>query len=59
MWRRCIEMQGNARLAVRFGEKIVTPMRRAYPREQGVESERELILEDARFDLREVVRWRC
>jgi hypothetical protein len=42
-------MQGNenARLAVRFGEKMV-PTRRAYPSEDGVESERELILEDAR-----------
>ena len=37
----------NARLAIRFGEKII-PMSRAYPREQGVHSERELILEDAR-----------
>jgi hypothetical protein len=37
----------NTRLAVRFGEKMVA-MRRAYPREQGVKSERELILEDAR-----------
>ena len=37
----------NIHPAVRFGEKMVA-MRRASPREEGVEADRELILEDAR-----------
>jgi hypothetical protein len=47
MWRCRIEMQGiNALPAFRFGEKMVA-MPAAYPRDDGVESDRELIPEDA------------
>jgi hypothetical protein len=48
MWRHRIEIQGNeARLAVRLGEKIII-MHDQSEEGEGVDSNRDLILEDAR-----------